>query len=295
MQPLGRSRTAQGGHDPAPSRLNYRIQRWLLTPGIRLGLRVGIPVCLSFAVASGFLANQTRRDALTDFWAELKASVEERPEFMVNLMAIDGAGEDLSEDIREVVPLDFPVSSFDLDPEEIRAMITGLDPVKSATVRIRPGGILQIDVTERVPVVVWRTWDGLEMLDETGAHVADLPARKARPDLPLIVGRGADKHVQQALTLLATARPLGGRLRGIARVGERRWDVVLDRDQRILLPEQNPVRALERVLALNEVQDLLERDVAVVDMRLRARPTLRMSETAVQEWWKVRKINGSGQ
>ena len=204
-------------------------------------------------------------------------------------------GSGKAEDIREVVPLDFPVSSFDLNPGEIREIITGLDPVASATVRIRPGGILQIDVTERLPVVVWRTWDGVEVLDATGAHVADLPSRATRSDLPLIAGRGADKHVDEALRLIAASRPLGDRLRGLSRIGERRWDVVLDRGQRILLPVEAPVHALERVLALNEVQDLLERDVAAVDMRLGERPTIRMSENAVQEWWTIRKINGSGQ
>lgn len=281
--------------DPAPSRLSYRLQRWMLTPGIRLGLRIGIPFALIFGMVSAFLADEQRRDAFNLFIAEMRASIQERPEFMVGLMAIDGAGRNLAEDIREVVPIDFPVSSFDLDLVTIRERIVELDPVKSATVRIRPGGILQVDVTERVPAVVWRTRDGIEMLDETGARVDDLPRRSARPDLPLIAGEGADAHVAEALELIAAARPLGQRLRGLVRVGERRWDVVLDRDQRILLPETGAVRALERVLALNEVQDLLERDVAAVDMRLSARPTVRMTEAAIGEWWRIRQINGSGQ
>ena len=49
-----------------------------------------------------------------------------------------------------------------------------------------------------------------------------------------------------------------GRLRGLVRVGERRWDVVLDREQRIMLPEQNPIGAVERGIVLSDLQDLLE-------------------------------------
>lgn len=55
------------------------------------------------------------------------------------------------------------------------------------------------------------------------------------------------------------------------------------------------MRALERVLALNEAQDMLERDVAVIDMRLGERPTLRMTADAVENWWRIRKTNGNGQ
>lgn len=281
--------------DPAPSRLNYRMQRWLLTPGVRLLLRAGIPFALVFGAATGYLADEGRRDAVNMAFVDMRHSIEQRPEFMVNLMAVDGAGDSVASDIREFVPIDFPVSSFDLDLETIRQTIIGLYPVKEASVRIRPGGILQIDVIERVPALVWRTRDSVELLDETGAHVGFIQSRAERPDLPLIAGEGADEHVHEATQLFASAVPLGDRLRGLVRIGARRWDVVLDRDQRILLPVKDPVQALERVIALSEADDMLERDVTVIDMRLSQRPTLRMSDDAVKEWWQIRQINGIGQ
>ncbi|MBK0327317.1 cell division protein FtsQ/DivIB [Rhodobacteraceae bacterium F11138] len=290
MQPVNPIR-----RDPAPSRLRYRLQRWMLTPGIRIGFRVGVPLALVAAGIAGYLWDAERRAELAQLAVDLRTSIEERPEFMVGLMAIDGAGADLAQDIREAVPLDFPVSSFDLDLEAIRGTIAELDPVQSVSLRIKPGGVLQVDVAERVPAVVWRNREGVAMLDATGAYIDDLLRRTDRMDLPLIAGDGADRAVDEALRLLATAKPLGQRLRGLVRIGERRWDVVLDRDQRILLPSDRPVRALERAIALSEAQDMLERDVAVVDLRLASRPTLRMTSDAVQEWWRIRKINGSGQ
>ncbi|MFK7753323.1 MAG: cell division protein FtsQ/DivIB [Sedimentitalea sp.] len=282
-------------HDPAPSRWRYRLQRWMLTPTVRIALRAGVPFALVFIGTSAYLADDTRRQAITASIADMRASIQERPEFMVSLMAIDGAGPALSQDIREVVPLDFPVSSFDLDLTQIRKVISELHPVKSATVRVRPGGVLQIDVLERQPVLVWRNRNGIALLDDTGAFIDTLPSRVTRADLPLIVGEGAHHHVTQALALIAAARPLGDRLRGLVRIGARRWDVVLDRDQRILLPVDGAVHALERVIALSEAHEMLERDVAVIDMRLSARPTLRMSSDAVSDWWRIRELNGSGQ
>jgi|28_taG_2_1085356.scaffolds.fasta_scaffold00044_69 cell division protein FtsQ len=280
--------------DPAPSRLKYRLQRWMLTPGIRFGLRFGLPLCLIGVAAAGFMADEGRRDMVWGTVHSIRASIEERPEFRVNVMAIDGAGTSVAADIREVVPLDFPVSSFDLDLEQIRDLIEGLDPVKTASVRIRPGGILQIDVEERQPALIWRSRDGLALLDETGAHVAELGRRSLHPDLPLIAGKGADQNAPEALRLVAAAKPLGARLRGLVRVGDRRWDVVLDRGQRIMLPEANPAQALERVIVVSEVKDLLERDVAVVDMRIAERPTVRMTQAAVEDWWRIREMNGGG-
>lgn len=279
--------------DPAPSRLKYRIQRWMLTPGIRMGLRVGLPMCFVLAAAGGYLASETRRDHLVGVFNEARAAFETRPEFMVNVMAIDGADDSVAADIREITALDLPKSSFDLDLPTIREQILQLDPVKAAAVRIRPGGILQVDVVERAPALVWRSRDGLALLDETGAFVAELGQRSLHPELPLIAGRGADKHAEEAMRIFAAARPLGDRLRGIVRIGERRWDVVLDRGQRIQLPVEAPVAALERVIAVSEVKDLLARDVAVVDLRLPTRLTVRMNSAAVEDWWRIRQLNES--
>ncbi len=280
--------------DPAPSRLKYRLQRWMLTPGIRFGLKYGVPLCLMLAAGGAFLADGSRREMVGDNLRALWAAIEERPEFMVNVMAIDGAGTSVAQDVREVMPLEFPVSSFDLDLAQIRMQIESLDPVKTANVRIRPGGILQNDVEERRPALIWRNHEGLALLDDTGAHVAELGRRAMHPDLPLIAGESADLVAGEALALFATARPLGTRLRGLVRIGKRRWDVVLDRGQRIMLPQDQPVQALERVIVVSEVQDLLERDVAAVDMRIAARPTVRMTENAVENWWRIREMNEGG-
>lgn len=279
-----------GRCDPAPSKWAWRYQRLMLTPLFRLFLRVFLPFIIVFALAGLWLSDQDRRDRLVLVANDLRTSIETRPEFMVNVMAIDGAGIGISEDIREIVPIDFPISSFDLDLDQIRDRIAELPAVASVAVRVRPGGIMQVTVTERDPVILWRTREGLDLVDREGFVVAQARTRQLHTDLPLMAGEGAESHVDEALALYAAAGPLAHRMRGVVRVGERRWDVVLDRGQRILLPEENAVQALERVIALSQAQDMLARDVVTVDMRLAARPTIRISEHAVEEWWRIRQI-----
>lgn len=292
MRSLIRRRPQTPKADPAPSRWSWRMQRLMLTPGFKFALRVGLPFTLSLLAGTLYLSDETRRAGALQVVADIRASIEERPEFMVKLMAIDGASDRLASEIRTALPLEFPLSSFDLDLPQLREQITALNGVRQADVRIRPGGVLQIDVTPRVPVAVWRSAEGLALVDKTGAHVARVERRLDHPDLPLIAGEGAEDHVPQALRLFAAANVLGDRLRGLVRVGERRWDVVLDRDQRIMLPEENALQALERVIALEGAQEVLTRDVARVDMRLASRPTVRMNEEATREWWHIRQLSG---
>ena len=186
--------------------------------------------------------------------------------------------------------LPLPQSSFDLDLQGLKASISRLDAVADVQLRVQSGGVLQVVVKEREPAIVWRNIDGVFLLDKTGHRIAGISDRGDRGDLPLITGRGADAAVPQALDILASAGPLLPRLRGLVRMGERRWDIVLDRDQRIQLPVDQPIRALERLIALDQAQDLLARDVLTVDLRLQARPSLRLAPFALSEMRRLRGI-----
>ena len=267
--------------DPAPSRWAYRLHRMWMTPYFRVFIRKGLPT-FAFVLALGlFFTNDARQTAIVNGLVGLRTQFEQRPEFRVALISIEGASLDLAEAIRAKMGIALPQSSFDLDLDAARARIESLDAVASAVLRVRSGGVLHVQITERVPVIVWRTGDAIELLDANGHRVAGLEARSDRPDLPLIAGVGAELAAAEALAVYLASGPILSRVRGLVRMGERRWDIMLDRDQRILLPADNPVQAVERLIALDQVQDLLARDVLTVDLRNEHRPVLRLSPFAL--------------
>ncbi|MCK8483898.1 cell division protein FtsQ/DivIB [Aliiroseovarius sp. S2029] len=286
----GASDAAPTHRDPAPSRLAYKAHRLWLTPTFRTLLRVGLPVGLVLLAVGLYFANPDNRTHLVDTYTQIQRSVQERPEFMVKLMAVEGATPVVADAVRDMLPIDFPISSFDLDLEAMRLELTKLDVVEKAALRVRPGGVLEVAITERQPVIIWRHDGILDLLDRSGHRVASLITRNGRSDLPLIAGAGANQAVDEALALIETARPLGPSLRGLVRVGERRWDVVLATKQRILLPEHDSVAALEQVIALDQAQEVMARDLTVVDMRNPLRPTLRLGEPAVEELRRIRTL-----
>lgn len=275
--------------DPAPSKWAYRVQRWMLTPYVRSFVWKGLPTLILLGAGALWLGNEPNRQALIGQLTHLREEFEARPEFRVSLARVEGASDDLAEAVRVRLALPLPMSSFDIDLGAARDRIETLDAVQRADLRVRSGGVLQVLITERVPVAVWRTETGLTLVDESGHRVAGLLSRADRADLPLIAGDGADLVTPEALDLIAAAGPLTPRLRGLVRMGERRWDLVLDRNQRILLPEQNPVQALERLLALDHAQDLMNRDILTVDLRSDHRPTLRLTPNAHAE---IRRAQG---
>lgn len=267
--------------DPAPSRWHYRWQRMMLTPAIRIGLRVGLPCALVLGLGALWFTDQDNRARIAATWDEAMAKIQNRPEFMVAGMQVTGATPAVMAAVTDMIEIGFPVSSFDIDLESIRDDVAALTAVRDVSVGVGPAGMLEIAVEERRPVAVWRYGDSLRLIDEDGVMTGMIASRSDRADLPLIAGDGAREHIDEAMALFAAAAPVKDRLRGLVRMGERRWDLVLDRDQRILLPESEPVHALQRVIAWQAAEELLDRDVLVVDLRDSDRPTLRVSEAAM--------------
>lgn len=270
------------------AKISYRLQRIWLTPFYRGLITRGLPALLLVACLALVLANPQNRLQIALWGEALYSSVVDRPGFMVTSVQISPVAPELERSIRARLADELPQSSFRLDLPALRAEIEAYDSVAEASLRLGAGGEMIATIRERAPVVVWHSGTERQLLDLDGHRVAILAPNAQVPALPLIAGDGAQGHVREALALLDAAQPLGERLRGLVRVGERRWDVVLDRDQRIRLPEQGAMQALERALALDDAQDLLARDVLSVDLRNPARPVLHVSQGAIETMRAIR-------
>lgn len=279
MRPLTRATKA----DPAPSKWAWRLERLWLTPAFRRLLKFGLPGFVAVFALTTWLGDAERMQAVQDRLTEARRAIQDRPQFMVTAVSIEGASAQLRDDIAEAMPVDIPISQFALDTDALRAGLEELDPVARAEVRVAQG-TLAIRITERVPAAIWVHADGTDVLDATGHRIATVAAAADAPGLPQLAGAGADARVAEALRLVEAAAPVADRLIGLVRMGERRWDVALSTphgaEQRILLPERAPAAALDRALAMQAATGVLDRDVAALDLRLPDRPTLRLGPDA---------------
>ncbi len=275
-------------HDPAPSRVKFKLHRLWLTPFYRALIRTGLPIAFILIFALSYLRDPEVRQKIVVSFDNARTTIEQRPEFMIQQMHIQGVPELFDKQVRDTLNVSLPVSSFDLDLEAMKARVDAIEAIETVNLLIGSKGILEVGVVMRVPVLVWRNDKGLALLDATGQKSGPLVSRLERPDLPLITGVGVQDHTAQALEIFNKLSPISGRVRGLMRVGERRWDVILDRNQVLKLPEDEPIQALGRILALHRAQDILNRDITVVDIRDGRKPILRLSEPALGEFKKLR-------
>ena len=271
----------RGNIDPAPSRIAYRIMRLMLIPRLRLIFTLGFPSLLIFCATLGLFININVWENISAIKKDLKLAFVERPEFMIKVASIDGSSDELANEIREILPLDFPVSYFDLDIKYLHKVVNKIPAVASAAIKISVGGVLQINVTEKSPAFIWRKDNVMSVIDETGSFIRIANSRVDYPKLPLVVGEAADLAVSEISSLMQANEYFKDHVRAFIRVGERRWDLILENNVRIMLPQREFLAAFDRLMLMNEAGSLLSGRLSNIDMRLVVRPTVRVDTVSV--------------
>ena len=267
--------------DPAPSIISYRLMRLMLIPRLRLILTLGIPSLVIICGTLVLLLNINLHENIEALKKDLKRALVERPEFMIKVASVDGASDELAHEIREIMPLDFPVSYFDLDIKYLHKVLNDIPAVASAAIKVTVSGVLQIDISERTPAFIWRKDDVISVIDEKGKFIRLATSRLDYPELPLVVGEAANLSIADISSLMEDNQYFLDQVRAFVRVGERRWDLVLDNNLRIMLPQTEFLAAFDRLMLMNHTGSLFSNQLSTIDMRLVERPTVRMGAVSV--------------
>ena len=267
--------------DPAPSIISYRLMRLMLIPRLRLILTLGIPSLVIICGTLVLLLNINLHENIEALKKDLKRALVERPEFMIKVASVDGASNELAHEIREIMPLDFPVSYFDLDIKYIHKVLNDIPAVASAAIKVTVSGVLQIDISERTPAFIWRKDDVISVIDEKGEFIRLATSRLDYPELPLVVGEAANLSIADISSLMEDNQYFLDQVRAFVRVGERRWDLVLDNNLRIMLPQTEFLAAFDRLMLMNHTGSLFSNQLSTIDMRLVERPTVRVGAVSV--------------
>jgi cell division protein FtsQ len=98
------------------------------------------------------------------------------------------------------------------------------------------------------------------------------------PDLPLLIGRGANGHARQLETLMGEVPTLKPQLASATWVGGRRWDLNFQSGETVALPEgDDPARvALQRFAKVDKSSGLLGRGIVRFDLRIPGKMIVRL-------------------
>jgi cell division protein FtsQ len=160
-------------------------------------------------------------------------------------------------------------SIFGADVHAARTRLMQLPWVADAEVRRRYPDDITVSVMEKLPFALWQAPDGVYLIERDGRVITNKGLGEfAR--LPHLIGLGAPTAAADLIDALASHRAVAGRVKGMQRVGERRWNLILDDGVIVQLPEkdwQYEIGVLEHLIV---DKGILERDITEIDLRSKA-------------------------
>jgi cell division protein FtsQ len=165
-----------------------------------------------------------------------------------------------------------------IDLEATRQRLLQFGWVSDARVSRRLPDTLVVDIVEREPAAIWQQNRQLALIDKDGVVLAPVKL-DAMPDLPLLIGPGANHQAAALTRLAATAPQLKPAMAGATWVGARRWDIRFQSGEVLALPEGEgeAARALARFVKLDQSMQILGRGFVKIDMRVPGKCILRVS------------------
>ena len=165
-----------------------------------------------------------------------------------------------------------------VDVARIRERLLQFGWVKDARVSRRLPDTLVVDIVERTPAALWQDSGRLALIDADGV-VLDRVAIDKMPDLPLLIGAGANAQARGLDRLLSGLPTLEPQLASATWVGGRRWDLNFQSGETVALPEGEAAAssALVRFAKMDQSAGLLGRGILRFDLRIPGKMTVRLA------------------
>lgn len=201
--------------------------------------------------------------------------------FAIEDVRVSGNAQTSEIDILQQLGLDGTTSLVALDIEEARRLIGELPWVETVTVRKIYPGTIEVVLKEREAFGIWQHGSDLSLIERSGSVIAPLRDNKFA-SLPLFVGRDAETAAAAFYDEFSRWPEFRSRVKAFVRVAGRRWDLRLNNGVVVKLPEKDVARAMSLLAGMQDTHQLLERDIAAVDLRLEDRTTVQLTPEAVK-------------
>lgn len=251
--------------------------------GLKLGSKIAVVASLGlggfWAYEKGFveLVSQTAEDTALE--------VTHKVGLTISTIDIIGQQRTTGQEIREVIGVEPGDAFVSFNVRDMKTRIETLPWIKSAMVERRMPDQLIITVEERKPFAIWQV-DGVHwLIDEDGVPVTDRFLADF-DHLPFVVGQGAPDAAGRLYNIVFENPELAERLTAAIRVGYRRWDLEFDNGMRLRLPENSidfgPTDAWKKFIDMQSEFRVLDREIKVLDMRLKDRVGIKLTQTGLK-------------
>ncbi|WPX96068.1 cell division protein FtsQ/DivIB [Candidatus Bandiella euplotis] len=146
--------------------------------------------------------------------------------------------------ILEIVNIKKGDTLYKQSAQNVRDKLLSENEIKDVSVQINYSGVIKIAVEEREPFAIWWHNNTPWLIDKDGKKILQIYDKQGYNDLIIIFGKNIEDKLNVFLNIVS-AWTLYREIITMHYIGNRRWDIYLNNNIVIKLPEQNIGAALE--------------------------------------------------
>ncbi len=249
----------------------------------RFGLIAAVLTGLIWSGAWFFLSDADTKMA---YWTQNKiVQASASMGFEIKDVLVDGRERSDPEILRAIINVQKGDPLFSFDPHAAQELVEQINWVDKAHIERRWPDTIYIKLEERVPFALYQKDKQLSLIDQYGT-VIDVDSLTPFKDLIIVIGESAPENTAALFAELETVAQIFDRVEMAGFISKRRWDLILKSDTRVKLPENDVQSALERLAEAQENDQILEKDLKVIDLRDPTRMVVQTKPGAVREYQK---------
>ena len=199
--------------------------------------------------------------------------------FGIDVITVSGQREMTAQEILAVAGVSERNSLPFLDAQEVRDRIRTAPLVAEASVRKLYPNRLLIELKERDAHALWQKDGEIFVISADGTPVDTIHDDRF-VHLPFVVGEGANMRIAEFHKIVEAAGELKSKIRAGVLVTHRRWNIKLTTGVDVKLPEIAPEAAMAALATLAKEQNIIDKDLISIDMRIPGRLVARLTEEA---------------
>lgn len=248
------------------SRLADRLEMFIRRPMLALCGVLLVFVLLGALLASGILGRSFHAigAAIDTVMADAGFGISE--------IHITGNRRTPYRQVLEVLGMQPGQSIFSADLWAAQGKLSSLEWIASADIHRRYPDAIFVTLVEKRPFALWqapmdaRGEAPIWIVERNGKRITTHDVEKFRR-LPKLVGAGAPEAAADLVEAVQAHRAISARTAAYARIGQRRWNLILDDGVTVQLPEAGWQKELDTLEHLIIDRGILERDVTQIDLR----------------------------
>lgn len=220
---------------------------------------------------------------VSGFWEKgIKASeaycihISTKMGFVVEDILLEGRQRIQKQSVSEALDIKPGDPILKFNPWEAKARLEEFPWIRASFVERRLPNLIYVRLSERHPMARWRHKKKMDLIDDQGVVIplkdgifnekGELLDQEFS-SLPLFIGEKAQEKAADFLHQLQGFPTILKHVTASSFVGERRWNIYIDKTIEVRLPELEIEKALEVLRRLDKQDLLFARDIKMIDLR----------------------------